>query len=136
VSTSWLADRVPSEAARRGHRHTHRRRAELLQDETASVTCGRRYRLQSSHSHDLSRRGAMRAQRTPGRGRIIGLCSAMMDAGDRAEGSPSARSRLVADGLHMSTHTIALIELRHGPTPSPAKHASDARLQLRHRQAG
>ena len=94
--------------------------------ETAHVTADAATRLQDEHSHVFL--GAAHARNERRAWAVIGLCSAMMVleiGGGIAFGSLA----LLADGLHMSTHVIAMLIAALAYTFA-RKHASDARFSF------
>src|ERR1700680_4084936 len=124
VSTSWLADRVPVSRAPRPQRNSSTS-CRATSSETASVTADA-VRLEDQHSHVFLGAGHARNERRAWA--VIGLCSAMMVleiGGGIAFGSLA----LVADGLHMSTHAIAMLIAALAYTFA-RKHAADARFSF------
>src|ERR1700680_3308607 len=118
ASTSWLADRVPVSRAPRPPTNSSTS-CRATSSETANVT-------PDEHSHVFLGAGHVRNERRAWA--VIGLCSAMMVleiGGGIAFGSLA----LVADGLHMSTHAIAMLIAAWAYTFA-RKHASDARFSF------
>src|SRR6202047_4619073 len=94
--------------------------------ETASVTADTAVRLEDGHSHVFLGAGHARNERRAWA--VIVLCSAMMVV-EIGGGIAFGSLALVADGLHMSTHAIAMLIAALAYTFA-RKHASDARFSF------